>query len=203
MFALSGDTRFHLYNQPTDMRLSFDGLSGLVQNNLGTNPGNGEVFIFINKSRDKVKLLQWQGGGFVLYYKRLEKGTFELPRYDSSVGSICINYATLVMIIDGLSIKNIQKRKRYQGPSHLLRDFKGYLQTDGYSVYDIIAKREEIIHLNCMAHARRGFDKALTVDKQKAEYALDMFQQLYAIGHKVNEKRETRICLQKKDISSD
>ena len=114
MFALSGDTRFHLYNQPTDMRLSFDGLSGLVQNNLGTNPGNGEVFIFINKSRDKIKLLQWQGGGFVLYYKRLEKGTFELPRYDSSVGSVCISYATLVMIIDGLSIKNIQKRKRYQ-----------------------------------------------------------------------------------------
>ncbi len=77
-----------------------------------------------------------------------------------------------------------QPGRSREGPSHLLRDFKGYLQTDGYSVYDIIAKREEIIHLNCMAHARRGFDKALTVDKQKAEYALDMFQQLYAIERK-------------------
>lgn len=51
---------------------------------------------------------------FILYYKRLEKGTFELPRYDSSAGSIVLDYAKLVMIIDGLSIENIRKRKRYQ-----------------------------------------------------------------------------------------
>lgn len=114
MFALSSDNRFHLYGQPTDMRKSFDGLSGLIQNTLGRNPAGGDVFIFINKRRDKIKLLHWQGISFILYYKRLEKGTFELPRYDSSVGSITLNYATLVMIIDGLSIQNIQKRKRYQ-----------------------------------------------------------------------------------------
>ena len=114
MFALSSENRFHLYSQPTDMRKSFDGLSGLVQNTLGRNPAGGDVFIFINKRRDKIKLLHWQGASFILYYKRLEKGTFELPRYDSSVGSITLDYATLVMIIDGLSIQNIQKRKRYQ-----------------------------------------------------------------------------------------
>jgi len=114
MFALSPENRFHLYSQPTDMRKSFDGLSGLVQNILGRNPGNGDVFIFINKRRDKIKLLHWQGSGFILYYKRLEQGTFELPRYHSSVGSITLDYARLVMIIDGLSIENVQKRKRYQ-----------------------------------------------------------------------------------------
>ena len=114
MFALSSENRFHLYNQPTDMRKSFDGLSGLVQNKLGRNPGSGEVFIFVNKRRDKIKLLHWRGAGFILYYKRLEKGTFELPRYDSSVGSISLDYAKLVMIIDGLGIENVQKRKRYQ-----------------------------------------------------------------------------------------
>ena len=114
MIALSSENRFHLYSQPTDMRKSFDGLSGLVQNILGRNPCNGDVFIFINKRRDKIKLLHWKGASFVLYYKRLEKGTFELPRYDSSVGSIVLDYAKLVMIIDGLSIENIQKRKRYQ-----------------------------------------------------------------------------------------
>jgi transposase len=96
------------------MRKSFDGLSGLVQNTLGCNPCNGDVFIFINKRRDKIKLLHWQGISFILYYKRLEKGTFELPLYDSTVGSIALDYAKLVMIIDGLSIQNIQKRKRYQ-----------------------------------------------------------------------------------------
>jgi transposase len=114
MFALSSNNRFHLYSNPTDMRKSFDGLSGLVQNTLGCNPCNGNVFIFINKRRDKIKLLHWQGISFILYYKRLEKGTFELPLYDSTVGSITLDYAKLVMIIDGLSIQNIQKRKRYQ-----------------------------------------------------------------------------------------
>lgn len=110
MFALLSGNRFHLYSQPTDMRKSFDGLSGLVQNILGRNPSGGDVFIFINKHRDKIKLLQWQGGGFILYYKRLEKGTFELLRYDSSVGSIVLDYARLVMIIYELSIENIQKK---------------------------------------------------------------------------------------------
>lgn len=95
------------------MRKSFDALSGLVRNNLGCNPVNGEVFIFINKSRDKIKLLHWQGSGYLLYYKRLEKGTFELPRYDLSVGSITLSYAQMVMIMDGLSIRNLQKRMRY------------------------------------------------------------------------------------------
>ena len=96
------------------MRKSFDGLSGIVQNYLERNPCGGEVFIFINKRRDKIKLLHWQGVSFTLYYKRLEKGTFELPEYDSSVGSITLDYTQIVMIVDGLTIKNIQRRKQYQ-----------------------------------------------------------------------------------------
>ena len=113
MFALTAENTFHLYSHPADMRKSFDALSGLVRNNLGYNPVSGEVFIFINKSRDKIKLLHWQGSGYLLYYKRLEQGTFELPRYDASVGSITLSYAQLVMIMDGLSIKNLQNRMRY------------------------------------------------------------------------------------------
>ncbi len=96
------------------MRKSFDGLSGLIQNNLENNPCNGDVFIFINKRRDKIKLLHWQGISFTLYYKRLEKGTFELPDYDSKIGSITLNYTQIVMLVDGLTIKNIHRRKRYQ-----------------------------------------------------------------------------------------
>jgi transposase len=113
MFTLSSSHKFHLYSKPTDMRKSFDGLSGIIQNTLESNPCNGDVFIFINRRRDKIKLLHWQGISFTLYYKRLEKGTFELPEYDTSIGSITLNYTQLAMIIDGLSIKNIQKRKRY------------------------------------------------------------------------------------------
>jgi transposase len=114
MFTLSSSNTFHLYSQPADMRKSFDGLSGLVQNNLESNPCNGDVFIFINRRRDKIKLLHWQGISYTLYYKRLEKGTFELPEYDSGVGSITLDYAQMVMIVDGLTIKNIHRRKRYQ-----------------------------------------------------------------------------------------
>ncbi len=114
MFTLSSSNSFHLYSQPTDMRKSFDGLSGLIQNTLESNPCNGDVFIFINRRRDKIKLLHWQGISFTLYYKRLEEGTFELPCYDIETGSIVLNYAQIVMLVDGLTIKNIQKRKRYQ-----------------------------------------------------------------------------------------
>lgn len=116
MFSLSSELKFQLYLEPCDMRKSFDGLSGLVQNNLARDPKSGEVFIFINKNKDKIKLLHWQGGGFVLYYKRLEKGRFELPNYNETSAILYLDYAKLVMIIDGLSIENISHRKRYQKP---------------------------------------------------------------------------------------
>ncbi len=95
------------------MRKSFDGLSGLIQNTLGNNPCNGDVFIFINRRRDKIKFLHWQGISFTLYYKRLEQGTFEVPVYDPEVGSIVLSYTQIVMLVDGLTIKNIEKRKSY------------------------------------------------------------------------------------------
>ena len=113
MFTLSDNHRFLLYSQPTDMRKSFDGLSGLIKNQLATDPRNGDVFLFINKGRDKIKLLHWNGSGYTLYYKRLEKGTFELPSYKQKRGSIKLNYAKLDMILEGLSIKNVVHRKRY------------------------------------------------------------------------------------------
>ena len=114
MFTLSSQNKFHLYSKPTDMRKSFDGLSGLIQNTLERSPLHGDVFIFINKKRDKMKLLHWQGVSFTLYYKRLEAGTFELPDYDDEIGSISLTYTEIVMIVDGLTVQNIQRRKRYE-----------------------------------------------------------------------------------------
>ena len=72
MFGLGISHSFHLYSKATDMRKSFNGLCGLVENDLLTSPTDGNVYIFINKAKDKVKLLHWQSGGFILYYKRLE-----------------------------------------------------------------------------------------------------------------------------------
>ena len=113
MFGLGINNHFHLYSVPCDMRKSFNGLCGLVQNELQTNPSNGKVYIFINRLRNKIKLLHWQNGGFVLYYKRLESGTFELPEYDVSVKSLGLSYSQLVLLIDGISITHIHKKKRY------------------------------------------------------------------------------------------
>ena len=113
MFTLSSHHQFNLFSQAIDTRKGFNGLSGIVTNILQDNPRSGEVFIFINKGRDKIKLLQWQGCGFVLYYKRLEQGTFELPHYENLEGSIILSYTKMAMMVDGLSIKNIAERKRF------------------------------------------------------------------------------------------
>jgi transposase len=116
MFTLGSSLTFQLYSQPTDMRKSFDSLCGLVQNQLGQRPTNGDVYVFINKSRNKIKLLHWGGSGFVLYYKRLESGTFEHPQYDIETGSYQMSYSQMVMLIDGISIKNIERKKHYSLP---------------------------------------------------------------------------------------
>ena len=111
MFGLSASNRLLLYSQPTDMRKSFDGLCGLVTGKLGGNPQSGEVFIFINKRRDKIKLLHWEPGGFVLYYKRLEEGTFLPPRFEGT--GYRMDWAELAMMITGLTATEIHLRKRY------------------------------------------------------------------------------------------
>lgn len=114
MLHLSSSHEFHLHTLATDMRKSFDGLCGVIHNSFGRSPRSGEVFAFINKRCDKLKLLHWQGGGFMLYYKRLEEGTFELPVYGLEDGWVSLGYTQMVMMVDGISIKNVKKRKRYQ-----------------------------------------------------------------------------------------
>ena len=113
MFSLSSSLTYYLYQGRTDMRKSFDGLSGLVQNELQRNPLSGEVFIFISRRRNTIKLLHWESGGFVLYYKRLEQGTFEIPHYDLQTRSYQICWTELVMMIEGISMQRIKLRKRY------------------------------------------------------------------------------------------
>ena len=117
MFILSNNLVYRLYAHGVDMRKSFESLSSLVRDELRLDPTNGWVYIFINKRRDKAKLLHWQSGGFVLYYKRLEQGSFELPHYDASIGCINLDYTQLVLLIDGVSLTNLHRKKRYKLPS--------------------------------------------------------------------------------------
>lgn len=106
-------SRYFLYRDPTDMRKSFDGLCGLISGRLGQNPRSGDVFIFINKQRNRSKLLRWEPGGFVLFYKRLEQGTFEVPHTENPSLSVEIDYTLLAMLITGISMKYAKKRKRF------------------------------------------------------------------------------------------
>lgn len=104
MFSLTSSFHYYLYREPTDMRKSFDGLSGLVQGQLDRNPTSGEVFIFVNRRKNKVKLLRWEQGGFILYYKRLERGTFELPVFAGDAVSCQMSWPGLMLMIEGISI---------------------------------------------------------------------------------------------------
>jgi transposase len=112
MFSL-GAPRYFLYCEPTDIRRSFDGLCGLVTGRLGQNPMSGDMFIFINKPRNRMKLLKWEPGGFVLFYKRLEKGTFELPDFSVPGLSQQIGYGQLTMMVTGISMRYAKKRRRF------------------------------------------------------------------------------------------
>lgn len=114
MFALTTSHQFLLYRRITDFRKGFDGLCGLVRNELERDPTSGEVFVFVNRARNRVKLLQWQSGGFVLYYKRLEKGTISLPNLSSQETSCSLSWSDLVMMIEGISVEKVVRKVRYQ-----------------------------------------------------------------------------------------
>ena len=95
------------------MRKGFDGLSGLVRNDMGRDPQDGSVYLFVNRNRDKLKILVWREGGFVMYYKRLESGTYELPG-SINVGKVVhINWEKLVLIVRGIRLEKIIRKKRY------------------------------------------------------------------------------------------
>ena len=88
MFWTPSHLRFLLCRHPTDMRKSFDGLSGIVVNHLKQDPLCGAVYIFVNKRKNRIKLLLWDGDGFWIFYKRLEKGTFQIPTPSAEAASL-------------------------------------------------------------------------------------------------------------------
>lgn len=114
MMAVPADAAIYLYATATDMRKSFDGLSGLVRSEFGREPNDGSLFLFINRRRDRLKALHWQPGGFVLWYKRLESDTFESIRNNDDGKSVITMDATeLAMLISGISLQSTRRRKRY------------------------------------------------------------------------------------------
>jgi transposase len=109
MFSLSSSYTFLLYPQICDLRKKFDDLCGIATNELGRVAHIGEVFIFVNRKKNQIKLLHWEAGGFALYHKRLEEGTFEMVNHND----LRISWSDLVLIIEGIHIIKSSKKKTF------------------------------------------------------------------------------------------
>lgn len=114
MLHLSPACNYYLYTGYADMRKSFDGLCGIIKTQMALNALSGSVFIFMNRRRTQVKLLLWEGDGFSIYYKRLEKGTFELPTSNSQLETVALDARQLQFILQGISLRKIVYRPRLQ-----------------------------------------------------------------------------------------
>jgi transposase len=118
MLSLASGMKIFVYTQVTDMRKGFNGLSGIVREEFGADPTDGSLFIFINRRRDRMKLLHFDGGGYWLYYRLLEAGTFEelKPKDDSC--RLQLDATQLSMLLSGVSLVASQRRrKRYSEKS--------------------------------------------------------------------------------------
>ena len=113
MLAITSAQRYFFYSGLTDMRKGFDSLCGLVREEFKMNPLSGDVFIFLSKTRNKIKFLQWQHDGFAIYYKRLEKGTFEMPIIERNHTAL-ISSQQLILIMEGIKLSSVRKHKRYE-----------------------------------------------------------------------------------------
>lgn len=111
MLAINGLTRVYFYNQATDMRKSFDGLAAIVREYLGNDPTSGHLFVFRNRGGDRVKILCWDRTGYLVWYKRLERGRFSWPSGLAEKGEL--GQAELILFLEGIRLEGIKKEKRF------------------------------------------------------------------------------------------
>ena len=114
MWPSALSARLWLYQSPTDMRKSYDGLSALVRHALNEDPLSGDLFVFVNRRRTQMRVLYFAGDGFCLWSKRLERGQFQVS---SAGGKQAIDYSAWQMIVDGIDLRTVRRLKRYQKKS--------------------------------------------------------------------------------------
>lgn len=118
MFLLSPKTKVFLARQVTDMRKSFRGLLALTEAVLRQDPVSGHLFVFVNRRRDLLKILHWDGSGYWIWYRRLERGTFQLPTTaNEEQASLELTPAQLSLILEGIDLTSVRQRLRYRHPS--------------------------------------------------------------------------------------
>src|SRR5262245_62014686 len=115
MLTLGLTGRIWVCVQPQDGRKSFDGLQAVVRDYLGRDPLSGDLLVFRNRRGDRLKVLAWQGDGFALYLRRLERGTFAFPAADAA--EVSITATELAMILGGIELGSARRRPRYERPA--------------------------------------------------------------------------------------
>jgi len=122
MIALPPQVRVFLYRLPTDMRKSFHGLVALVESAVKQDPLSGSLFVFLNRQRDRIKILYWGQTGFCIWYQQLQKGTYQLPDEKSleEQQTIEVTRSQLSLILDGIDLSSARQRMRYQLPRERL-----------------------------------------------------------------------------------
>ena len=108
------DIRIFFCTTPTKMNYSFDSLMGQAETIFQQDPLSGHLFLFLNRSRDRIKILFWDRDGFCIFYKRLEAGTFQLPDFEGEQSGIELNYCQLTNILGGIDLKSGRRRRRYR-----------------------------------------------------------------------------------------
>jgi len=116
MLTLPSSVKIFIYTQPADMRSGFNKLSMLTESFMINDPFSGHLFVFFNKEGDKCKILFWDRTGFVIWYKRLEEGTYEKIKYPPKTSSLEVDVAKLSWILEGIDLLKARRRKRYQRP---------------------------------------------------------------------------------------
>jgi transposase len=114
MLSVASVPVISMHADATDMRKSFAGLCGIIRGVFGDDPADGSLFLFVNKRRDRIKALRWEGDGFMIWYTRLEQGTFEVMPAEGREKRVRIDATQLAMILGGVRLESAHRRKRYQ-----------------------------------------------------------------------------------------
>ena len=112
MIGLPSSVKIFIATEPTDMRRGFDGLSAIVRY-WGEDVFSGHLFVFISRRGDRAKILTWDNGGFVLFYKRLEKGRFHMPWGGGRQPKIQVDSGQLAMLLEGIDVKKVKMPKKW------------------------------------------------------------------------------------------
>lgn len=113
MIPFTESRRYFIYNGVTDMRKSYDGLFGLIQQIMSSNPLSGDVYLFYNRRRNQIRMMVYDRGGLVLLSKRLSKGTFEKLNTELVDQKYLVSYTHLMCIMAGIRLKSLRYRKRF------------------------------------------------------------------------------------------